>query len=201
MVRITKVVCLILSAVLAIGMTSCNSETPVSSLISATGKIVTPEEVNPPIVRVSNNNYSAKDVPSIMQLGSNDGVSRPPLEWTLSNQQSFIEAAVKQSNALNLDSENLRVIITKLETDVDQLDFQDKNMGSSGVAWTFMINNRTVQLPYLIEKAKYQGKDAWVVVLNWEMNYADDTIINLSHIAVVVFEYGSTNVLIAMSCG
>jgi len=203
--RIMEVVCIILLVVLSVSVGACTSKTPGTEesstpLTSTTASIETPQEGSPPIVRISDNDYSRGNAPSIMQLASDSELSTQSVEWALSNQQVFVGAAVKQANELNLDSENLEEIMTKLVLYVDQLDFQGKNMDESGVACTFKINNKTVQLPYLIEKAKYQGKEAWLVVLNWEMNYDDHKTIGMSHIALIVFEYGSDNVLFAMSC-
>ena len=61
-----------------------------------------------------------------------------------------------------------------------------------------MLSKRTAQLPYLIESASYQGKKAWLVVLNWEINTGNLT--HGSHVAIVAFEYGTDKVLFAMSC-
>lgn len=60
----------------------------------------------------------------------------------------------------------------------------------------FRISNKSAQLPCLIEKARYNDVDAWIMALNWEY-VSRGTIF---HIAVVVFKYGTHEVLFAASC-
>ncbi len=61
---------------------------------------------------------------------------------------------------------------------------------------TFRISNTSVQLPCLIEKARYNDVDAWFIALVWEYKSG----ISISHVAAVVFKYGTHEVLFAASC-
>jgi len=150
-----------------------------------------PESVSP-IVRLSGNNYSWENMVSLMHLATDNVYSQVTAE-------DVLNSAVKQAEDLNLNSGNLNDILTKLIFHIDRLDFAGKNVTGSGVQLRFMLSDKTAQLPYLIEKARYNGQEVWIVILNWEMNY-DGTRIAGSHVAVVVFKYGSDDILFAMSC-
>lgn len=175
------------------------SETRTQTVATTSETIEAPQESTPPIVRISDKDYG-KDAGSFMRVAEGSVLSNQTLGWALSNQQVFVDSAVKKAEELNLDGGNLKEIITKLVLYVDQLDFKGKNVNESGVEWTFRISKQTIQLPYVIEKAKYQGKEAWLVALNWETNYESHMTSAMSHIAGIVFEYGSETVLFAMSC-
>jgi hypothetical protein len=149
----------------------------------------------PPIVRASNQNYSEGDAVLFMQNAADSSLTSNTAEWAVSNQQSFIDSAFEKAQELQLNSENLQDILTKLILNVDQLDLDGKNIGDDGTGYTFKINSQSIQLPYVIEKAEYKGQEAWFIALNWA--YPPSTIF---HIATVVFEYGTDNVLFAISC-
>ena len=132
--------------------------------------------------------YDAEDSPIWMNT----------VEWAASNRQAFIDSAAAKAEELQLNSENLQDILTKLVLNIDQLDFTGKNVGEGGQLYPFKPGTGTVQLPYIIEKAEYKGQEAWLISLNWERSDSLDSAIG--HIAVVVFEYGTDNILFAMSC-
>jgi hypothetical protein len=176
---------------------------PLFILFSLTG--CTPEPVfttipndTPPIVRASNQNYSQGDAVLYMQNAADSSLSSNTSEWAVLNQQAFIDSAVEKAQELQLNSENLQDILTKLILNIDQLDFDGKNIGDDGTGYTFKIRLETVQLPYLVEKAEYKGQEAWFIALNWTSSDNLDAVI--FHIATVVFEYGTDNVLFAISC-
>ncbi|MFA7103440.1 MAG: hypothetical protein WC142_09630 [Bacteroidales bacterium] len=153
----------------------------------------------PPIVSVSNHNYSLGDVVGFMYDAGDSSIWTNAVEWAVSNRQAFIDSAVAKAEELQLNSENLQEMLTKLVFNIDQLDFTGKNISEDGESeYPFRLSSQTVHLPYWIEKAEYKGQEAWIISLNWE----DSDILNnlMSHIAVVVFEYGTDNVLFAMSC-
>jgi hypothetical protein len=165
---------------------------------STTMGIENPQDGVPPFVRVSDKNYTRWDMLDFMSLASGS-----KLQWSLANQPASVDSAVKKAAELKLNNGNLEDILNKLELHIEKLDFSGKNVDVSGNALvTFMISERTVQLPYLIEKAHYQGQEAWIMAINWEMKYAiqGDGTVGLGHIAVIVFQYGSNDVLFAMSC-
>ncbi|MDD4924670.1 MAG: hypothetical protein PHF74_07580 [Dehalococcoidales bacterium] len=149
----------------------------------------------PPIVCASNQNYSMEDMASFMYDAEDSSIWMNSVEWAFSNRQAFIDSAVAKAEELQLNNENLQDILTKLILNIEQLDFEGKNIGDDGMGYTFKIRSETVQLPYLVEKAEYKGKEAWFIALNWA--YPPSTIF---HIATVVFEYGTDNVLFAISC-
>ena len=183
---VTKGACLIILGVLAVTLVACAPDKPVV--------IETPLNAVPPIVRISDNNYAAKDMVSLQHLAEDSAL----VGKYVPSVQAYLGSAINQADQLKLNGENLKDILTKLVMGIDQLDFEGKNVGENGVQWTFMLSNKTAQLPYLIESASYQGKKAWLVVLNWEMNTGNLT--HGSHIAVIAFEYGTDKVLFAMSC-
>jgi hypothetical protein len=151
------------------------------------------------MVCVSNNDYSWGDAVSFSRKAEEQELSYYSVSKAISNKQNFIDSATAKAGELGLDYENLEDILTKLLFDIGQLDLKDKNV-INGTTITFMLSSKTVQLPYLIEKADYQGQEAWIIALNWEMNHSPpDSFIG--HIATIVFEYGTDNVLFAASCG
>jgi hypothetical protein len=171
-----------------------DKNTPPASIFSTPLMIETPQKIAPPIVRISDNNYAAKDMVSLQHLAEDSTLVG---KYVL-GVQAYVDSAIDKADKLKLNDENLKDILTKLVMRIDQLDFEGKNAGENGVQWTFMLSKKTVQLPYLIESASYQGKKAWFVVLNWEMNTGNLT--HGSHVAIVAFEYGTDKVLFAMSC-
>jgi hypothetical protein len=183
---VIKGACLILLGILAVTLISCAPAKPVV--------IETPQNIAPPIVRVSDNNYAAKDMISLMHLAEDSDL----VGQYVPSVQAYLDSAIANAGQLKLNEENLKVILTKLVLHIDQLDFEGKNAGENGVQWTFMLSQKTDQLPYLIENASYQGKKAWLVVLNWEINTG--TLTHGSHVAIVAFEYVTDKVLFAMSC-
>jgi hypothetical protein len=151
----------------------------------------------PPIVSVSNHNYSLGDAVGFMYDAGDSTIWMNSVEWAISNRQSFVDSAVSKAEELQLDSENLQDILTKLVFNIDQLDFTGKNVSEDGEGEIpFGLSSQTVHLPYWIEKAEYKGQEAWLISLNWEYSELLDAAI--SHIAVVVFEYGTDNVLFVM---
>jgi hypothetical protein len=172
-----KAVCLFLIIILGMGLIACTSMISgpgTNTTPETTTKIIieTPQNLAPPIVRISDNDYSMKDLVSFMRLAEDSELVRQ----SIPNPQAYVDSAINKADELKLNSEN-------------------------GVAWTFMLSNKTAQLPYLIEKAKYQGREAWLITLNWEMNDEEGNRTHGSHVAVIALKYGTDTVLVAMSCG
>jgi hypothetical protein len=112
------------------------------------------------------------------------------MDLPISNRQIFIDTAVKEAEQLSLDERNIHDILTKLMFHIDELNFTDKNIitdkeGKKGEV-SFRISNATIQLPILIEKAKYKGVDAWIIALNWENKESFQG--RLNHVTAVVFK-------------
>lgn len=151
-----------------------------------------PEKDTLPIVRSSDKNYQGTEVvPAFFGIAGDSALDGKPMEWALSKRQEFIDVAVTKADTLGLDGENLRQILTKLLFRVDELNFTGKQAGLP-----FLISNTTAQLPCLILKARYNDADAWIIALVWEYKSG----ISISHVAAVVFKYGTHEVLFAASC-
>mgnify|MGYP001130135744 CR=1 FL=1 len=179
--------------------TSTITKIDTTTVTEASTIITTIQNMSPPIVSISNHNYSLGDAVGFMYDAGDSTIWMNSVEWAASNRQAFIDSAVAKAEELQLNSENLQDILTKLVLNIDQLDFTDKNVSEDGEGvYPFRPSSQTIHLPYWIEKAEYKGQEAWIISLNWE----DSDILNnlMSHIAVVVFEYGTDNVLFAMSC-
>ncbi|MBI2937392.1 MAG: hypothetical protein HYY22_04235 [Thaumarchaeota archaeon] len=156
----------------------------------------------PTIVRVSDRNYLRTDLPVFDRSAENYSLANQVVGLSTSNRQRYIETAVKRAETLGLDETNLRDILTKLMFHIDELNFTDKNTftDNDGKIFeiSFRISNTTVQIPYLIEKVKYNGVDAWIIALNWENKESSQG--KWGHVAAVVVKYGSDEVLFAKSC-
>jgi hypothetical protein len=150
-----------------------------------------------PVVRFSGLNYNRGDVTTLSRQAEDSLTAKQTVAWAQEYSQTFIDRASAQADAIGLDGANLRAILEKLLLHFDPNDFYGKN-GIDGGQIIFMLSTRTVQIPLLIEKAKFEGKDAWVMALNWEMGRNPDS--HLGHIAAIAYRYGSTEVLFAMSC-
>jgi hypothetical protein len=201
MKRNAKAIYLIMLVFLALGLIACRSETPGNELSTPTVPdkpvvIETPHNPDPPIVRISDNNYSSVNMGSLMGLAEDGAL----VGRSIPDPGAYIDSAINQAEELKLDSGNLKEILNKLVLHIEHLDFsKGRDLGNGWIA-TFMLSDKTAQLPYIIEKAKYQGQEAWLIVLNWEMNY-EGKLTHGSHIAIVTFKYGTSTVLLAMSCG
>ncbi len=106
--------------------TGTDTETAVLITTSSTETI---NEEEPPIIRISDKNYSQGDAFRFMRIPEDSVISLNPVSWALSNRQVYIDAAVAKAAELDLDSENLQEILTKLVLNIDQLDFGGKNIG------------------------------------------------------------------------
>ena len=148
-----------------------------------------------PVVRFSGFNYSRGDVTTLSRQAEDSLTAKQTVAWAQEYSQTFIDRA--QADATGLDGANLRAILEKLLLHFDPDDFYGKNETGGGQI-VFMLSTSTVQIPLLIEKAKFEGNDAWVMALNWEMSRNPDS--HLGHIAAIAYRYGSTEVLFAMSC-
>ncbi len=186
-----KTICAIILTAMGVAMGACTVETPV---VQTAVVIETPQGESPPVVRVSRNNYSTKDMVSVMGLAEESAL----IGQTVSDPAAYLDSAIRKAGDLKLNEANLQLILDKLVWHVEQLDFEGKSKIGENTA-TFMLSTRTAQLPYLIEKAKYEGEDAWVVVLNWDLN-PNGNVTHGSHVALVAFKYGTDEVLFAMSC-
>ena len=131
--------------------------------------ITTIQNMSPPIVSVSNHDYSMGDAVGFMYDTGDSTIWMNSVELgAISNRQSFIDSAVAKAEELQLNSENLQDILTKLVLNIDQLDFTGKNISEDGEGvYPFRLSSQTVHLPYWIEKAEYKGQEAWIVSLNW----------------------------------
>jgi hypothetical protein len=180
-------------------MTVTKTSTNTVTITQTPTIITTTQDSPPPIVSISNHNYSMGDAAGFMYDAEDSSIWMNTVEWAISNRQAFIDSAVAKAEELQLNSENLQDLLTKLVLNIDQLDFTGKNVSEDGESeYPFRLSSQTIHLPYWIEKAEYKGKEAWLISLNWEKSEVTNAAIG--HIAVVVFEYGTDNVLFAMSC-
>jgi hypothetical protein len=142
--------------------------------------------------------YEKADVVQLSRQAENSNLSSQGVDWAQGNEQAFIDGALNQAVSANLDSTNLNAVLNSLMLNFNPASFEGKSEVAPGESILFRLSQKTIQLPYMIEKAKFEGQDAWVIVLNWEMGYAASS--SLMHIAAVVYRYGTTEVLFAMSC-
>jgi hypothetical protein len=183
--------------------TTANENLPRSPTNTTTAISNTTGSDAPVVVRVSDRNYLRTEIiPVFNNIAENSSLVNQKDNLTIPTKQSFIETSVNRAEKLGLDEGNLRDILTKLVFHIDQLNFTGKNTFTDNegkiTEVSFRISNSTVQLPGLIEKAKYMGVDAWIIVLNWANQAPPQS--RLSHVATIVFKYGSDEVLFAESC-
>ncbi len=181
---------------------TANTATTITTSTTTSSNTVTKSDT-PVTVCISDGNYLETEIiPVFHKIADNSSLANQMVDWSISSRQSFIDTAVKRAENLGLDSGNLHEILTKLMFHVDELNFTGRNVLTDNegktVEVSFRISNATVQLPCLIEKAKYKGEDAWIIALNWENNGPSQG--RLGHVATVVFKYGSDEVLFASSC-
>jgi len=143
--------------------------------------------LNYPVVRATKKDYNRTTlIDNFWNCSEWKNLSNKTVSWALDNLNFFIEVITLKSENLGLNSSEINQILNKLVYNEVYKDFG------------FFVNYSLTLLPCLVEKAKFNGTDAWIIVFNWEMS--NETEASMKHIQIYVAEYGTQRILYFNTC-